>query len=45
LLLTPGERLALQHALDEVDADVPAPPEAVAALEHAVERHCLTHFT
>lgn len=45
LLLTPGERAALQQALADVDADVPEPPEFLGDLQRAAERHCLTHFT
>jgi predicted DNA-binding transcriptional regulator YafY len=45
LLLTPGERAALQQALLEADADIPAPPECLGDLQRATVRHCLTHFT
>ena len=45
VLLTPGERLSLQQALRDVDADLAPPPAFLAELERAVERHCLTHFT
>lgn len=45
LLLTPGERAALQQAALSVDAAAPEPSPRLAAFERAVERHCLTHFS
>ena len=45
VLLTPGERVALQQALQDVDAELAAPPAFLTDLQRAVERHCLTHFT
>jgi predicted DNA-binding transcriptional regulator YafY len=45
VLLTPGERLALQQALQDVETDLAPPPAVLAELERAVERHCLTQFT
>ena len=44
LLLSPGEQAALQHALNEVDAQIPPPPAHLADLERAVHRRCLTRF-
>lgn len=45
VLLTPGERAALQQALSNADADIPEPPESLGELQRAAVRHCLTHFT
>jgi predicted DNA-binding transcriptional regulator YafY len=44
LLLTAGERAALQQASVAVGTDIPDPPTRLAELEHAVERHCLVGF-
>lgn len=45
LLLTPGERAALQQAALAADVAVPEPSPRLAALERAVERHCLARFS
>lgn len=45
LLLTPGERAALQQAALAADTTAPEPSPRLAALERAVERHCLAHFS
>lgn len=45
LLLTAGERAALQQAAMATDVDVPEPSPRLATLEHAVERHCLAEFS
>lgn len=44
LLLTAGERAALQQAAVAVGTEIAAPPAGLAVLEHAVERHCLVRF-
>ena len=45
LLLSPGERAALQQALRDADAQTPPPPAHLADLERAVHRHCLAWFS
>jgi len=45
LLLSPGEQAALQQALRDADAEIPAPPAHLADLERAVHRHCLASFS
>lgn len=45
LLLTPGERAALQQAAMAVDVEIPEPSPRLATLEHAVERHCVASFS
>lgn len=45
LLLTPGERAALRQAALAAGTAVPEPSPRLAALERAVERHCLAHFS
>ena len=45
LLLTPGERAALQQAALAADVAVAEPSPRLAALERAVERHCLARFS
>jgi predicted DNA-binding transcriptional regulator YafY len=45
LLLTPGERAALQQAAMAVDVAVPEPSPQLAVLERAVERHCIARFS
>jgi predicted DNA-binding transcriptional regulator YafY len=45
LLLSAGERAALQQALHDAEAEVPGPPGTLGEIERAVERHCLTRFS
>lgn len=45
LLLSPGERAALQQAAQAADVVPPEPSPRLAVLERSVERHCLAHFS
>ena len=45
VMLTAGEREALQHALDQQGRQLAATPRSLDLIERAAERHCLVRFT